>query len=315
MGHWGWLIAIYLFLGGLGAGAYLTSFAAEKGFLGKKTNLNRVGYYVSAPIVAFGALLLITDLGQGLKKPWLIINMFLNFSSVMTWGIYILTAFIFIAFIKAFFVWKKMQAPDVLSYIGAILALATAAYTGMLLAVIEGVPFWNSYLMPVVFVVSALSTGLSLTSLLAHFFEKHQVHEERVSQVHLWLVSMEIISITAFFALIYSGSQGAVAKVSANLLLTESLALPFWLLLILAGLVGPLVFYVQQSRRQKKATLAMKDQNLFENVDIPAGVNQGASAKSQYALLLCDGAVMVGGLTLRCLIVFAALPVWNGLLS
>jgi len=31
MGHWGWLIAIYLFLGGLGAGAYLTSFAAEKG--------------------------------------------------------------------------------------------------------------------------------------------------------------------------------------------------------------------------------------------------------------------------------------------
>ncbi|MBC2724152.1 MAG: polysulfide reductase NrfD, partial [Desulfosporosinus sp.] len=39
MGHWGWLIAIYLFLGGLGAGAYLTSFAAEKGLLGKTTNL------------------------------------------------------------------------------------------------------------------------------------------------------------------------------------------------------------------------------------------------------------------------------------
>lgn len=134
---------------------------------------------------------------------------------------------------------------------------------------------------------------------------------ERVSQVHLWLVSMEIISITAFFALIYSGSQGAVAKVSANLLLTESLALPFWLLLILAGLVGPLVFYVQQSQRQKKAPLAMKEQNLSENADMPAGVYQGASAKSQNALLLCDGAVMVGGLTLRCLIVFAALLVWT----
>ena len=32
--HWGWLIVIYLFLGGLGAGAYLTSFAASKGYLG-----------------------------------------------------------------------------------------------------------------------------------------------------------------------------------------------------------------------------------------------------------------------------------------
>lgn len=30
---------------------------------------------------------------------------------------------------------------------------------------------------------------------------------ERVSQVHLWLVSMEIISITAFFALIYSEAK------------------------------------------------------------------------------------------------------------
>lgn len=317
MGHWGWLIAIYLFLGGLGAGSYLSSFAAEKGLLGKTTNLNRVGYYVSAPIVAFGALLLITDLGQGLKKPWLILNMFLNFSSVMTWGIYILTAFIFVAFIKAYFVWKKRKAPDALSYVGAILALATAAYTGMLLAVVQGVPFWNSYLMPIIFVVSALSTGLSLTSLLAHFFEKRQAHEARVPQIHLWLVSTEIVVLAAFFVFVYSGSQGAVAKLSANLLLTESLALPFWLLLVIVGLVGPLAFYIQQSRSCKNTIpLLMKEPNLLQSADMIEVVTPGAegSSKSGNILLLCDGAVMVGGLTLRCLIVFAALPVWNGLL-
>ncbi|MHB8072808.1 NrfD/PsrC family molybdoenzyme membrane anchor subunit [Desulfosporosinus fructosivorans] len=284
MGHWGWLIAIYLFLGGLGAGAYLSSFAAEKGFLGKTTNLNRVGYYVSAPLVAIGALLLITDLGQGLKKPWLIINMFSNYTSVMTWGIYILTGFIFVAFIKSYFVWKKRQAPAALSYVGAILALSTAAYTGMLLSVIEGVPFWNSYLMPIIFVVSALSTGLSLTSLLAHLFEQNTVHDTRVSKVHLWLVSAELIVVVAFFVLIYAGNQG-VAKLSANLLLTESLALPFWLLFVIVGLIAPLIYYV---------------------------VGKG---KSQNILLLSDGAVMVGGMTLRYLVVFAALPVWNGLLS
>lgn len=307
MGHWGWLIAIYLFLGGLGAGAYLSSFAAEKGFLGKSTNLNRVGYFVSAPIVSFGALLLITDLGQGLKKPWLIINMFLNFRSVMTWGIYILSAFIFIAFINAYFVWKKKQTPSVLTYVGAILALSTAAYTGMLLAVVQGVPFWNSYLMPVVFVVSALSTGLSLTSLLAHFFEKHQAHEVRVSQVHLGLVGAEIIALIAFFGLIYSGSQGTVAKLSANLLLTESLALPFWLLLVIIGLVGPLAFYVLQSRSNRKSLLLMQEENLSQNANI--------QEKAKKSILFCDAAVMVGGLTLRCLIIFAALPIWNGLLS
>ncbi|WP_366123908.1 NrfD/PsrC family molybdoenzyme membrane anchor subunit, partial [uncultured Campylobacter sp.] len=31
---WGWLIVIYLFLGGLGAGAFLCSALAYKGFLG-----------------------------------------------------------------------------------------------------------------------------------------------------------------------------------------------------------------------------------------------------------------------------------------
>ncbi|HBP62683.1 MAG TPA: oxidoreductase [Desulfosporosinus sp.] len=316
MGHWGWLIAIYLFLGGLGAGAYLSSFAAEKGFLGKTTHLNRVGYYVSAPIVAFGALLLITDLGQGLRQPWLIIKMFLNPTSVMTWGIYILTAFIFVAFIKAYFVWKKRPAPEVISYIGAILALGTAAYTGMLLAVVEGVPFWNSYLMPVIFVVSALSTGLSLTSLLAHFFEKRQVHEAKVTQVHLWLVSAEIIAVAAFFALVYSGSQ-EVAKLSATRLLTGSLALPFWILFVLVGLVGPLTFYVQQSLSHKNTTPSlMKEQSAYHDVDTiqQAQPEAGGRGKSQNILLLCDVAVMVGGLTLRCVIVFAAFPVWSGYL-
>jgi formate-dependent nitrite reductase membrane component NrfD len=205
----------------------------------------------------------------------------------------------------------------VLSYAGAILALATAAYTGMLLSVVQAVPFWNSYLMPVIFVVSALSTGLSLTSLLAHFLEKSQAHGMRVSQVHLWLVSAEIIVVAAFFVLIYSGNQG-VAKLSANYLLTGSLALSFWLLFVIVGLIGPLIFYVQQSLSHKNTTpLLMKEQDLSQHEDKLeyAKLRVAGSGKSQTILLLCDGAVMVGGLTLRCLIVFAALPAWNGFLS
>ena len=308
MGHWGWLIAIYLFLGGLGAGAYLTSFAAEKGLLGGATNLKRVGYYVSAPIVGIGALLLVTDLGQGLRKPWLILGMFSNFHSVMTWGIYIVSAFIFVALATAYFVWKKKQAPNVLTYLGAVLALSTAAYTGMLLAVVEAVPFWSSYLMPILFVISALSTGLSLTSMLAHFFEKHEADDDRVSKLHLWLVGGEMIVITAFFALIYSGSQGAVAKASANQILTGSLALPFWVLLVVVGLIGPFIFLVQLSRKKLKG--------VAQNGDRTTQVGQmtAGNTKSQRALLLSDAAVIVGGMTLRGLIVFAALPVWNGVL-
>ncbi|HWQ43956.1 MAG TPA: NrfD/PsrC family molybdoenzyme membrane anchor subunit [Desulfosporosinus sp.] len=310
MEHWGWLIAIYLFLGGLGAGAYLTSFAAEKGFLGGATNLNRVGYYVSAPIVGFGALLLVTDLGQGLRKPWLILGMFANLNSVMTWGIYIVSAFIFVALATAYFVWKKKQAPKLLTYIGAVLALSTAAYTGMLLAVVEAVPFWHSYLMPVLFVISAMSTGLALTSMLAYFFEKQQVHEERVSQLHLLLVGAEIIIIAAFFALIYFGGQGSVAIESANRIVIGSLAWPFWVLLVVGGLLGPmLIFFVQQFRRKRQKGVAQNEDMTVQVEQVTEG-----NPKSQGALILLDVAVIAGGLTLRCVIIFAALPVWNGFL-
>ena len=36
--EWGWLVAIYLFLGGVGAGAYVI--AAINGFMGKALNLS-----------------------------------------------------------------------------------------------------------------------------------------------------------------------------------------------------------------------------------------------------------------------------------
>jgi hypothetical protein len=38
-------------------------------------------------------------------------------------------------------------------------------------------------------------------------------------------------------------------------------------------------------------------------------------AKSVILHSLCDTAVLLGGITLRCLIVFASYPVWNNLLQ
>lgn len=69
---WRWLIVIYLFLGGLGAGAYLTSFAAGKGWIGNSPALQRAGYFIATPIVALGTILLVFDLGQGLKKTMVV---------------------------------------------------------------------------------------------------------------------------------------------------------------------------------------------------------------------------------------------------
>jgi formate-dependent nitrite reductase membrane component NrfD len=57
---------------------------------------------------------------------------------------------------------ENISVPEGLTWAGAVLALATGTYTGLLLAVIKAVPFWSTGIMPLLFVVSALSTGLSL---------------------------------------------------------------------------------------------------------------------------------------------------------
>lgn len=311
---WGWLIIIYLFMGGLGAGAYLTSFAAGKGWIGNSPALTRVGYYLAGPIVALGTILLVFDLGQGLKKPWLLIGLIMNPRSVMTWGVYILAVFICVGLLVAFFVFKKKKVSNAILNVGAILALATGTYTGLLLGAIQAVPLWNSFLLPVLFVISAISTGMSLTAIIAHFTEKGKETDERkVSQIHLFLVGAEMILIATLFGTILAGSKGQIGIESVNMILSGSLSMPFWVLLVALGLVIPfLVFAINYSKLAKSKSKLQAD-----GASAGKGEQAAASAKGlgSGSILAVDAGVIIGGFVLRYLMIFAALPVWNGILK
>mgnify|MGYP000855442543 CR=1 FL=1 len=309
MHHWHWLIVIYLFLGGLGAGAYLTSFAAEKGWLGKNSRLNRVGYYIAAPVVAFGTALLVLDLGQGLYKPWLLFRLLFNLGSVMTWGVYILSLFIIIGLIKGFLVWKNKTAPNWLTWAGAVFALATGAYTGLLIAVVKAVPFWNTFLMPVLFVVSALSTGLSVTALGAHFVEKNGNANATEGKVHLGLVIVEIVVVAIFFGMMAAGAKGPVGAASASLVMAGKYALVFWGYFIALGLLLPLVVFGLEYQRAKQAGHQVVTEPAASGSEVAVAAESGHHS---YLVLVTDLAVLVGGFALRALVIFAALPIWDG---
>ncbi|HVJ48111.1 NrfD/PsrC family molybdoenzyme membrane anchor subunit [Desulfitobacterium sp.] len=316
--HWGWFIVIYLFLGGLGAGAYLTSFAAGKGWLGNSPALQRVGYYISAPVVAFGTLLLVFDLGQGLKKPWLLIGLLANPRSVMTWGVYILACFISVGLVVAYFSLRKREVPKGLLYFGAILALATGTYTGLLLAVTKAVPIWNTYLMPVLFVVSALSTGLSSSSLLSYLIEKGKKTDERkVCKIHFGLVGAEIILLVIFFGTMLSGLHGAVGVQSAKMILSGSIAVTFWILLVGGGLVIPLIVFVNNYK--KLMQYKIRGQVKLDLVPDMSQAEETAVASEEpdctRSMLTVDTGVIIGGFILRYVMIFAALPLWNGILQ
>ena len=61
--EWGWLIAIYLFLGGVGAGAY--TIAAINSFMGEGAGLSTtIGLWISFPALMVGSACLLADLGS-----------------------------------------------------------------------------------------------------------------------------------------------------------------------------------------------------------------------------------------------------------
>ncbi|NMA68404.1 MAG: polysulfide reductase NrfD [Desulfitobacterium sp.] len=311
--HWGWLIAIYLFLGGLGAGAYLTSYAADRGWLGNSPALRRAGYFMSGPIVAIGTLLLVFDLGQGLRKPWLLVRLVVNVkSSVMTWGVWILAFFIVVSLLIALLIWMKREVPAILTHVGAVLALATCAYTGLLLAVVEAFPLWNNYLLPVLFVVSALSTGLSITVLISNIIDKGLATDEvKTTKLHVYLVVLEVILIGVIFGMAAMGAKGVVAAESVARILTGEFAIWFWSCLIVLGLLVP--FFVSVYALNKLGS-GHSGHALSAATGSGASVAVGEADSLLKVMLLSDALVVLGGFVLRYVVVFAALPIWNGTL-
>lgn len=272
MHEWGWMVAIYLFLGGLGAGALAVASIFE--LTGKRYEFEfcpctMVGATVAGPVVTVGTVLLIFDLGAGLREPWRIPYMFAHLSSVMTWGVWILTLFIPISFLYGFLeiadtypsVWNALTsrlkflsglplrpAKKVVAFVGGILALSVAVYTGVLISAVgPAVPFWSTSILPFInipnlpllFLVSALSTGIGLTVDLAATLSMPNIAEriKSLPLIHLAVIAVEtlllgLLLISAFLA-------GGAAAQSAREIVVGVHSLVFWLLIILPGFIFP----------------------------------------------------------------------------
>ncbi|WP_048600333.1 NrfD/PsrC family molybdoenzyme membrane anchor subunit [Rubeoparvulum massiliense] len=288
---WGAIIAWYLFLAGLSAGAFVTAYYVGKKMPEAKT-LQTVGYILAPILLAIGLLLLIVDAEAGLHHPLRFFYLFSNLGSMMTIGTIILSIFIIISFFVALFTWLKKAVPEWLKVLGVVFATGTAIYTGFLIGVVNTAPLWNTSILPILFVVSAASTGMAITLVVTTFVNKEDLHKVfGMKKIHFSLMIIELILL--FTMLYITNSVSVEAGLSVQALVTGEWAMLFWVGLVLVGLVLPTL---------------MEGMELFKGGKEKASVAADGSV-SIGSTVIAEVAVLVGGFLLRYLVLAAAIAV------
>lgn len=251
---WGPMIAIYLFLAGAAAGAYLTASLISFKYPSAATT-RKWGRIIVPVLLGIGLLMLMLDAEAGLKNPLRFFGLINNPASVMTIGVYIICVFMPIALVVAIFEFIGKNVPRALDIVGDVAALCLAGYTGFLLGDSLGVPLWHNNVLPILFIVSAITSGMAMVSLIGLFADAKEFGKIAIFRpIHIVLAVLEIILIAAM--LFVAQSRGAAGAESVNMIVSGSLAVPFWLGIICIGLVAPLVLDIVSSRMSHGSSTA-----------------------------------------------------------
>lgn len=273
---WGWMIAVYLFLGGIAGGAFCVTSIVRLAGKGRFKSTLTFGAWLATITLAIGLIFLVADVEKPLQAM-VLFQSFVNFSSWMTIGAWLLLLALVIFVLAAVFstdrltqilgkLWRPLESSrekilKILAIIGIPTGLAVALYTGILLGGAPSIPLWNTWLLPVLFTVSALDTGIASVLIFMVIKEKDQ----GVNRVHLLLergvivlVALELIVLGVYLAAMLGGSVGQA--IAAELIISGPLSIAFWALVVVIGLLIPLSAAIieQIKARNKKSGSALK---------------------------------------------------------
>ncbi len=240
---WSWLIAGYLFLAGLGAGAYATGVIAD--YLGGEWDgVSKIGVFMGFPCVLIGSMLLIADLGtpanfwRAAMRPG---------TSWVARGTIIISIFMILGAIHiGFWIWPFHALEDAtgarqfIGALGIVFAFGTMIYTGILLGANRPIAFWSTAMVPLLFLVSALSTGIMAIVLVSSIGSAAQEGSlAALSRVDILLIILEMFVLTFYLQATHRVPE---SRASAKLVIAGAVAPLFWLGVAILGLIVPLVF-------------------------------------------------------------------------
>lgn len=244
---WPVWIALYLYLAGVSGGAFAASIAAS--FLGDRyRNVARWGAYVAPWPVLVGTGMLVIDLGSPGRFWMLLVKV--NPSSVMSMGTFVISLFSAVAFV---YFWHQLYTEKQVKFTllggglltavrwtGIPLAVALGTYTGFLLNASRAITLWNNGVLPLIFLASALSTGVAAVMVAVALTNKWDTVRNEVVNLALAdavLIGLELFALAAY---VWSLLVGNMAQRAALAFLNTNYGLLFWGGVWVVGLFLPL---------------------------------------------------------------------------
>jgi formate-dependent nitrite reductase membrane component NrfD len=250
---WHWHIPLYLFLGGLAAG--ILFFASLYTVLGKENKY--IGAVRRAPVIVpflliIGLAALFLDLRHKLYF-WQLYTT-IKIQSPMSWGAWTLMAITPLSFawvaihIREFFPnwdWKwtllkelekfLVKYKKILAWIILYFSVILGIYTGILFSAFNARPLWNTSILGPLFLVSGLSAGSAVIIL----FSRRKRERINFAKIDIMLIGIELFLIVHMFMGFLASTEVQID--AANLFLGGSYTAPFWIFVVIIGMILPAV--------------------------------------------------------------------------
>jgi len=258
---WHWQIPLYLFLGGLAAG--ILFFAGLYTLMGREKEFRtavRIAPHLVPWILILGLLALLLDLKHKLYF-WRLYTT-IRLESPMSWGAWVLMlvtplSFIWSAIhIREIFPrwnWKYKFLLDLegfftrykpaLAWIMVISSIILGVYTGILFSAFNARPLWNTSILGPLFLASGMSAGAAMIML----FSRDHHERSHFSRIDIGIIVVELFLIVHMFMGFLASTQVQIN--AAELFLGGPWTAPFWIFVVILGMIVPVILEVLELRK------------------------------------------------------------------
>jgi len=260
---WHWQIPLYLFLGGLAAG--ILFFAALFTIMGKEDKYPaavKIAPHIVPWVLMIGLLALMLDLKHKLYF-WRLYTT-IRLESPMSWGAWVLMlvtplSFIWSAIhIKEIFPkwdWKFKILKDMeaffskqkiyIAWVMGTSSIILGVYTGILFSAFNARPLWNTSVLGLLFLSSGLSAGAAAIML---FSKKHK-ERTMFAKIDIGIILVELFLIIHMFMGFLASTQVQID--AAKLFLGGPWTAPFWIFVVILGMIVPIFLEVLELKKYK----------------------------------------------------------------